>query len=624
MPKLVQHLPYARRHAPALTELLAELTTLRADMLRLAEQAADQLQAVHPSFLPSAHNLLHYLALRQHDRRDLQQRLAALGLSSLGRAEAHALATVESVLAIVQALLAPAAAVPSPETTPDFEGGPRLLAGHSNACLGPAPAAHNVRIMVTMPGEAAGNYELVRNLLREGMNCMRINCAHDDATAWSLMIAHLRRAEQELGKTCRVSMDLAGPKLRTQGLPPAPAVLKVKPTRDAMGRVTAPARLWLAARQHPATATTLAFPVAWLQGLRLGSRVSFKDARGARRKLRVVGVEANGCWIELRKTAYITPSTVFTGPGGAQASPHGISAKSSFLLLRPNDQLLLTRQPLVGKARNEPALPHSTAAAGAGPAVIGCTLPEVFDSVQPGERIWFDDGKIGGVVERVDEQAVQVRIVQARPEGDKLRNDKGINLPDSQLSIPALTETDLQHLVFIAQHADAVQLSFVNSPADITLLRQHLHRLTDRVLPIVLKIETRRAFEQLPDLLLRAMQAESCGVMIARGDLAVECGFERLAEVQEEILWLCEAAHVPAIWATQVLESLASGGMPARAEITDAAMGSRAECVMLNKGPRIVTAVQTLTGILGRMEAHQSKKNTLLRSLHVARLWSPE
>ncbi|NVO85737.1 pyruvate kinase [Hymenobacter terrestris] len=622
MPEPVQHLPYARRHAPALTELLAELTTLRADMLRLAEQASDQLQAVHPGFRSSAHNLLHYLALRQHDRRDLQQRLAALGLSSLGRAEAHALATVESVLAIVQALLEPATAVPAPETTPDFEGGPQRLAEHSNACLGPAPAAHNVRIMVTMPGEAAGNYELVRNLLREGMNCMRINCAHDDATAWGLMIAHLRRAEQELGKTCRVSMDLAGPKLRTQGLPPAPPVLKVNPSRDVMGRVTAPARLWLAAQQHPASADTLVFPAAWLQGLRVGSRVSFKDARGARRKLRVVRVEANGCWAELRKTAYITPSTVFAGAARAQASPHGISAKSSFLLLRPNDQLLLTRQPLDSQDRIEPAPPHPTAAAE--PAVIGCTLPEVFDSVQPGERIWFDDGKIGGVVERVDAQAVQVRIVQARAEGDKLRNDKGINLPDSQLSIPALTETDLQHLVFIAQHADAVQLSFVNSPADITLLRQHLHRLTDRVLPIVLKIETRRAFEQLPDLLLRAMQAETCGVMIARGDLAVECGFERLAEVQEEILWLCEAAHVPAIWATQVLESLASGGMPARAEITDAAMGSRAECVMLNKGPRIVTAVQTLTGILGRMEAHQSKKNTLLRSLHVARLWSPE
>jgi pyruvate kinase len=134
----------------------------------------------------------------------------------------------------------------------------------------------------------------------------------------------------------------------------------------------------------------------------------------------------------------------------------------------------------------------------------------------------------------------------------------------------------------------------------------------------VLKIETRRGFESLPDMLLTAMRAPQCGVMIARGDLAVECGFERLAEVQEEILWLCEAAHVPVIWATQVLETLAKEGRPSRAEITDAAMGLRAECVMLNKGPYVLSAVRALDDILRRMHAHQSKKRSMLRALRLA------
>jgi pyruvate kinase len=106
--------------------------------------------------------------------------------------------------------------------------------------------------------------------------------------------------------------------------------------------------------------------------------------------------------------------------------------------------------------------------------------------------------------------------------------------------------------------------------------------------------------------------------MIARGDLAVECGFERLAKVQEEILWICEAAHVPVVWATQVLETLAKNGMPSRAEITDAAMGHRAECVMLNKGPHVGGAVRTLADILNRMDAHQFKKRAMLRELHLA------
>jgi pyruvate kinase len=111
--------------------------------------------------------------------------------------------------------------------------------------------------------------------------------------------------------------------------------------------------------------------------------------------------------------------------------------------------------------------------------------------------------------------------------------------------------------------------------------------------------------------------------MIARGDLAVECGYERLAEVQEEILWICEAAHLPVVWATQVLENLARTGRPSRAEVTDAAMGVRAECVMLNKGPHVVEAVRALDDILKRMQAHQSKKRTLLRPLHVAEQFPP-
>jgi pyruvate kinase len=103
--------------------------------------------------------------------------------------------------------------------------------------------------------------------------------------------------------------------------------------------------------------------------------------------------------------------------------------------------------------------------------------------------------------------------------------------------------------------------------------------------------------------------------MIARGDLAVEIGFERLAEMQEEILWLCEAAHVPVIWATQVLESLVKTGMPSRGDMTDAAMSARAECVMLNKGPNLGAGVAVLDGLLRRMSENQSKKTPRLRAL---------
>lgn len=249
------------------------------------------------------------------------------------------------------------------------------------------------------------------------------------------------------------------------------------------------------------------------------------------------------------------------------------------------------------------------------PAMISCTLPEVFAQVRRGERIWFDDGRIGGVIRRASPKQLRVEITEARVGGETLPADKGINLPDSDLHLPALTARDIQDLATVARHADLIGLSFAQSAADVHALLGHLRGLGASDLGVILKIETRRGFEHLPEMLLAAMACQSAGVMIARGDLAVECGYERLAEVQEEILWACEAAHMPVVWATQVLETLAKTGVPSRAEITDAAMGERAECVMLNKGPHIQEALRTLDNILRRMQEHQTKKRPLLRAL---------
>ncbi len=238
--------------------------------------------------------------------------------------------------------------------------------------------------------------------------------------------------------------------------------------------------------------------------------------------------------------------------------------------------------------------------------------------MRPGERILFDDGRIEGVIRAVHEDDLQVEITRAGARGTRLRADKGINLPDTKLLLSAMTRKDLDDLPFIVKHADLVGLSFVNRSRDVYALQAELARLKGEQLGIVLKIETRNAFERLPGLLLAAMRSPAAGVMIARGDLAVECGYERMAELQEEILWMCEAAHLPVVWATQVLESLTKAGQPSRAEITDAAMGERAECVMLNKGAYVVEAVHTLDDILRRMQGHQDKKRSMLRKLRIA------
>ncbi len=158
------------------------------------------------------------------------------------------------------------------------------------------------------------------------------------------------------------------------------------------------------------------------------------------------------------------------------------------------------------------------------------------------------------MIRKVDAQIVSVEITQARPSGEKLGPEKGINVPESVLRIPSLTKEDLEALRFVVKNADLVGYSFVRSEADVLELQSRLADLgAEEKLGIILKIETREGFDQLPRLLLAAMRSRAVGVMIARGDLAVECGYQRMAEVQEEILWICEAAHTPVIWATQVL-----------------------------------------------------------------------
>jgi pyruvate kinase len=229
--------------------------------------------------------------------------------------------------------------------------------------------------------------------------------------------------------------------------------------------------------------------------------------------------------------------------------------------------------------------------------------------------VLIDDGKIVTVITEVSLDEVVLDVRSAGVAGTKLRAEKGINLPDSTLTISALTAEDLQDIEFVTSHADIVEMSFVRSPNDVDELLQLLDPVADHGLGVVLKIETVAAFNALPQILLQAMQWDDIGVMIARGDLAVEAGFERLAELQEEILWLAEAAHVPVIWATEVLDAMARTGIPSRAEVTDAAMAERAECVMLNKGPYIGEAITMLADILGRMQDHMQKKRSLLRRL---------
>lgn len=250
--------------------------------------------------------------------------------------------------------------------------------------------------------------------------------------------------------------------------------------------------------------------------------------------------------------------------------------------------------------------------------VISPNEQGIITMLRKGERVYIDDGIIKGVVERIKKNSAAMRIVRIASGKQQIKAGKGINFPDSELSISSLTEFDRACLPFICDHADMVGYSFVRYPSDLAGLQQALKKLSTLPPHIIIKIETPEAVKNLPHLLLQGMQQKAFGVMIARGDLAVEIGFERMGEIQEEILWICEAAHVPVIWATQVLETLNRSGMATRSEITDATHAAMAECVMINKGDHTIKVIETLRDILHRTGGHHIKKRFTFRPLSIA------
>jgi pyruvate kinase len=280
-----------------------------------------------------------------------------------------------------------------------------------------------------------------------------------------------------------------------------------------------------------------------------------------------------------------------------------------------------TAYPPLARLHVGDALLVASQAAEATTPAVTLNLPAVIAQLQPGQELFFDDGKLAARVERINSEGAWLRVVRASAKGFKLAPEKGVNLPASSIYLEPLTAKDLRDLEWIVEHADLVGYSFVQRPEDVDRLLLELHRLRpQRPLGLVLKIETAQAVQNLPEMIVRSAGRIPTALMIARGDLAVELGFRRLAEMQEELLWLAEAAHLPVIWATQVLDRLVKKGAASRAEVSDAVMAGRAECAMLNRGSHVLEAVSVLAEVLKCMQEHQYKKTPKLRALKSWRL----
>ncbi len=561
---------------------------------------------------PGSWNLACYLALRADDLRELQPVLAAHGLSSLGRSESRVLATLEAIIELLQ-LACGRPAVSTTGMPKEFLAGERALACNTERLFG-HDAPHGVRIMVTLPTEAADDADLIEGLLQAGMTSARINCAHDTPQEWRRMISNLEAARERTGRSCRVFMDLAGHKVRTGEVRQRHKPLEIdwEGTRAPVIEISDGFLRSESLGKGRKCSWHLALETAVVDRLHDHQELSFVDRLGRERRMRLA---ATGTARFFRATldgpAVIDQTTAFHDPAsGEQFLARGFDTRPVKVHVFEGDRLRLT-------ADDTPGEPAQLDSAGnvIEPARVPCAEPRVFKHLAVGDPVWIDDGKIGTRVLEGDADGALLIVEHVGPQGKSIKPDKGLNFPDTPLDLPPLSAKDLADLDFIVKHADMVGFSFVESADDMRQLMTELDARGAGRMPIIAKIETRRAVANLPDIMLAALDKRPLGIMIARGDLAVELGPEEMIEAQETLLWLTEAAHVPVIWATQVLETLAKKGTISRPELTDAAMAERAECVMLNKGPHIERAVRILVDIVHRMHRFQHKKTAQLAPL---------
>jgi pyruvate kinase len=246
---------------------------------------------------------------------------------------------------------------------------------------------------------------------------------------------------------------------------------------------------------------------------------------------------------------------------------------------------------------------------------IYVSYPNLHDDVQPGEKIMLDDGKIEVVVKEITKSG-DVKVEVTLP--GILLPKKGLNLPDTNISLPSLTEKDLIDLEFIIQQkVDWVALSFVRRTKDITDLKNKLKAAGCKS-KVIAKIEMPEAVKNLRDIIV-----ESDGVMIARGDLGVELPIEEVPLIQKDIIRKCLHRAKPVIVATQMMESMMERTKPNRSEISDVANAvlEGADAVMLSgetaSGKYPVLVVETMTKIILEIEqkAYEYNREEMLKPI---------
>lgn len=615
----------------SLNELIRGVDSLLTMLSEVDQDKRDRIDAADAEHREGVRNVQHFARLQADDARHIVAQLRAVGIRVSDQAPVAD--QLRAAKTLVQNLGGQSSDDGGAEgesyditrLAAAIERSQEQLASNSSALLGEPRDGMPSCVMVTLPTEAADDPDLVQSFADAGMDIARINCAHDTPEAWRAMAANVRAASTRVGRDIKISMDLPGPKLRVGAIEPGPRIARTRVTRTKTGRILTPSKLWITPFDHNATTPapvpeglpgrpTLAIQVdpEWLQTVNEGDELSMLDARGSKRYMTVHKVTDEGVLAYGRRNVYLANGSLVACQY-IKTRIHGIGRSEQRVHVDVGSRLTLTSDPT-------PTDPTDDIPA------VNCGEPQAIRSLDVGSIVLFDDAKIECEVTSVtragekdaegntaEYDSAELVAVHTREGGKNLREGRGIHFPGIHVPLPAMTDEDRAILPEIVRTADIIAPSYVRSAEDLTEILDAIEKEIDvaasenedpaavsariRNLGVMLKIESEECYNDLPNVVTELLRHRNSGVMIARGDLAMELGFSRMSEAREQIMDVANAAHIPTIFATQVLETMAKSGLPSRAEITDADVALRTQGVMLNKGTHIPDAINILNSI---------------------------
>lgn len=554
----------------------------------------------------SLDNLNAYVKLRSLDISELQNQLTNIGLSSLGRAQSCVINSLNQDIFILSRLLQKEYKQTSTDVEAiNFEEAKAIMIENSKV-FGRVQDNFKTKVMVTLPSEAKDSPQLIADLMANGTSVFRINTAHDDANAWNTMARYIQQENKKQNRNVKIYVDLAGPKNRTGSIKKVFNPFKIGSWREPQFVEILPFSNKEAFTQK-AQISTLVVSDEFFNICKDASKLKIDDFDRETAQHYHIVKEDGKIFINADKKITIFKNTTL------KVSNKHLKSKSNLynFWLEPeeirvfkDDLVIITNQDIEG---SKEFVYNDKEYAG----IIGTTNKEVFHFIKVDDEIFIDDGKIGLTIVEKNDLGVVCKVFLAKENGTVIKEEKGINFPNTDLDISAITDVDERNFEDIVDFADIIGLSFAQTDADIKKLQNMLTKKGKTSTAIAPKIETKTALENLPKILRELLLWDNYALMIARGDLAIEVGFDNLPYIQDEIFGICEAAHIPVIYATQILENKMKNNLPTRAEVTDAANAQRADCIMLNKGPYVVDTVIAVKNILRNIHKLHQKNRQL-------------